>query len=404
MSYFPLQPRYYVFTDTGGSQLENGYIWIGDANKDPKLFPAKAAWDQEGRYAIEFPIRTEHGYPIRGEYPNPIYLNLEDNYQYSVLITEEDGTTVYSDATGLAGYFPIEAADAATLGGQLPSYYATDSLVVHLAGAETITGVKTFTSSINVTGTSAYLGFSETDTLTSARISLTGGKIYIFAGDTGGYEQGSGDLIFCGWGGSVDIGSLEVRSGGANQTIWHAGNDTPLMHLAGAETVTGAKTFNADITLGTGVQISFPALNGDKLYLYGNTCGIGLSGGNTLNYWSPLQYVWRSGGTSATTGDQVMSLTSTGNLYVDGQVIINNAQTGDSTIQFYDVTNATLRSLFWDDSASAWYVEDSGGANRALYHAGINPSLAAGNGISGTIDTTATQTITVTNGIITAIA
>lgn len=38
----------------------------------------------------------------------------------------------------------VGSGDADTLGGQLPAYYATDSLVLHLAGSETITGAKTF--------------------------------------------------------------------------------------------------------------------------------------------------------------------------------------------------------------------------------------------------------------------
>lgn len=126
----------------------------------------------------------------------------------------------------------VSSGDANTLGGELPSYYSNaDNIDSGTLGDDRLSSnitkknaANVFTADQTVQEGSPNIQLNETDTLTSARFALTGGKIYIFAGDTGDYEQGSGDLIFCGWGGSVDIGSLEVRSGGANQTIWHAGN------------------------------------------------------------------------------------------------------------------------------------------------------------------------------------
>lgn len=573
MTYFPLQPRYFIYTDSLGDPLDNGYIYLGDANLDPMLYPAKASWDQAGLYPISFPVRTRNGYPIRNGNIAQIFLALEDNFEYSALIQDEDEATVFSSATGLSGYFPASSGgDAATLGGELPSYYAEDSLVVHLAGAETVTGPKTFktdtyflpvSTSLTDYGTigvfeerqayrqaigialtnsetafsgrqSTFLGCCNsgsafylsggaqvtdnpqatlwaTPTTTSAEFFAGRGGVFYWYGDTGLTEavaytptlnmtlSASGNLavtgsisdsvgtvmhlagaetvtgvknftgtvginnaspvadleidgkirttktsIFTGaevfdtanatlignqnqdscvfqnsassvgdgnYGGSVSligpggtrrstaivskqVGADSDQVGIAFFTHASISGTDPLieqvvispdgdlsvtgsisdsvgtvMHLAGTETVTGPKTFNADITLGTGAQIDFFDEVGDKIYLYQNAFGIGIEADNLTN-WSSLNFRWRTGGTSVSTGTEVMVLTSTGNLYVDGQVIINNAQTGDSIIQFNDVTNATLRSLFWDDSASDWYVEDSSGVNRTIWHAG----------------------------------
>lgn len=76
---------------------------------------------------------------------------------------------------------------------------------------------------------------------------------------------------------------------------------------------------------------------------------------------------------------------------------------GNSVLWFYDDTNDVWRGLYWRDSMSEWYVTDSGGVARVLYHAGVNPSLGAGTGISGTFTTADAKTVTYTNGIITSV-
>jgi hypothetical protein len=47
--------------------------------------------------------------------------------------------------------------DADTLGGNPPSYYATDSEAVHIAGSETISGAKTFSSNLTMSGSVANI-------------------------------------------------------------------------------------------------------------------------------------------------------------------------------------------------------------------------------------------------------
>lgn len=225
MTYFPVQPRYSVYIDSLGDPLDDGYIYLGKANLDPTLYPAKASWDEAGLYPITFPVRTMNGYPLRDGIPAQMYLNFADNTEYSVLVNDEDGVEVYSSTTGFSGYFPSgDGGDAATLGGELPSYYATDSLVAHLAGDETFTGPKTFTNTFELVSAAPGYRQKETDTDTWSNLTTTGGITYLLVGGVGEEAAGSGDLIFCGWGSTTNIGSLQVRFGGANRDIWHAGN------------------------------------------------------------------------------------------------------------------------------------------------------------------------------------
>jgi hypothetical protein len=41
MTALSIQPPFPIFTDTDGSPLENGYIWIGTANLDPEATPSR---------------------------------------------------------------------------------------------------------------------------------------------------------------------------------------------------------------------------------------------------------------------------------------------------------------------------------------------------------------------------
>jgi len=166
MTYFPVQPRYSVYIDSLGDPLDDGYIYLGKANLDPTVYPAKASWDEAGLYPITFPVRTMNGYPLRDGTPAQMYLNFADNTEYSVLINDEDGVEVFSSTTGLIGYFPSTGAggDADTLEGHPASYFAVDSLAAHLAGAETFTGSKTHSANLFLTNNTPLQSYDSTPT------------------------------------------------------------------------------------------------------------------------------------------------------------------------------------------------------------------------------------------------
>lgn len=79
--------------------------------------------------------------------------------------------------TTLAGYAITDAASDAELG-------AVDAAAVHIAGAETITGAKTFSSPPTVSGATAAYQFKERDTGTTWQWYADGGVAYLWRGTT----------------------------------------------------------------------------------------------------------------------------------------------------------------------------------------------------------------------------
>lgn len=228
MTYFPLQPRYNVYTDSLGEPLDNGYIYIGETGLDPIANPVKVSWDESGLYPVTFPVRTLNGYPLRDGIPAQMYIEQSHNYEYSILINDEDGDEVFSSSTGLGGYF---GEDASSLGGQPASYYAADAEVVHIDGDETLNDEKTFSQSIVVAND---FGIRLTN--------LSGTNRLFLAQDT------NDDFLL----GSTSAATL-VRSDGTfthnGDIIWTSGNDSALAHLDGTQTFTGVNTFDDDIIL-----------------------------------------------------------------------------------------------------------------------------------------------------------
>lgn len=247
MTYFPLQPRYNVYTDSLGEPLDNGYIYIGETGLDPIANPVKVSWDESGLYPVTFPVRTLNGYPLRDGIPAQMYIEQSHNYEYSILINDEDGDEVFSSSTGLGGYF---GEDAGSLGGQPASYYAADAEVVHIDGDETINDEKTFSQSIVVAND---FGIRLTN--------LSGTDRLFFAQDT------NDDFLL----GSTSAATL-VRSDGTfthnGDTIWTSGNDSALAHLAGVEDFTGVKTFSVQaIFSATSNQILIDSANNAEIQL-----------------------------------------------------------------------------------------------------------------------------------------
>jgi len=95
MTYFPVANPYNIFTDTDGLPLENGYIYIGEANLNPVTNPITVYWDEAGLYPAAQPIRTVNGYPSRAGNAAKIYTNAGAYEDYSLLIKDRHLRTVH---------------------------------------------------------------------------------------------------------------------------------------------------------------------------------------------------------------------------------------------------------------------------------------------------------------------
>jgi hypothetical protein len=103
MTALSIQPPFPIFTDTDGSPLENGYIWIGTANLDPQGNPIAAYWDAALTITAAQPIRTSGGYPSRSGTPARLYVASD----YSIRVQNKNGSVVYSAPAATERYSDV---------------------------------------------------------------------------------------------------------------------------------------------------------------------------------------------------------------------------------------------------------------------------------------------------------
>ena len=176
-------------------------------------------------------------------------------------------------------------------------------------------------------------------------------------GRVGAVTAASGDYTF------AQIGAKPTTLAGYG--ITNAALDASVVHLAGAETITGAKTFNANVALGAGVSINMP--NGGTLASWvggayikagvgGGTVvigssGIGASALSIVDSTGTGQCVWNSSG--AMTQLQLATFAGTGTYAIQAA----------SRIQSY----GTQAGFNWADRSGTggeWTWYSSGGITR----------------------------------------
>jgi parallel beta-helix repeat protein len=92
MTALSIQPPFPIFTDTDGSPLENGYIWIGVANLPPIGNPIAVYWDAALTQPAALPVRTRGGYPVNAGTPARLYVGSD----YSIQVQNKNGSVIYS--------------------------------------------------------------------------------------------------------------------------------------------------------------------------------------------------------------------------------------------------------------------------------------------------------------------
>jgi len=100
MPAYEIEPPYPVFTDRAGEPLENGYIWVGQANLDPQTNPVNVYWDAGLSIPAVQPIRTLGGYPVYQGSPARLF-SVE---KYSIRVMDKNGTVVFSSLS--FSFFP----------------------------------------------------------------------------------------------------------------------------------------------------------------------------------------------------------------------------------------------------------------------------------------------------------
>jgi hypothetical protein len=288
-----------------------------------------------------------------------------------------------------------------------------------LGGNQTMAGIKTFSDTSQATSTSTgavrvtggvgiggnlFVGGSltanganltdlnadnlTTGTVPNARISGT----YSGLTGTGALNAGS---ITSGFG-NINIGTSTFTGNGSGLTTLNASNlasgtvpdarlSTNVVLLSGTQTITGAKTFDANLTLGSTAELFFGSNTRQMVNLWSNSYGIGVQS-NTQYYRSANRFSWFRGGAHNNTennpgvgGTVAMTLDSSSNLAVTGNVSAT-AFSGDGSA----LTGVTAGSL----ANSVTFNNSGGGA----------ASGAAFNGAAGiTVSWNTIGAVTVNN-------
>jgi len=99
MSALSVEVPFPVFYDRAGEPLENGYVWIGQANLNPQTNPIQVYFDRALTQPAAQPLRTMAGYIVNAGTPAQIYV---DANNFSILVQDKNGTMVYNfpDGTG----------------------------------------------------------------------------------------------------------------------------------------------------------------------------------------------------------------------------------------------------------------------------------------------------------------
>lgn len=92
------------FTDRKGKPLDQGYVYVGEVDKDPELFPQAVYWDEELTLPAAQPLRTENGFVVNGG----VYSTFYTDGPYSIRVRERLG-----NAPGPQAFYRTNVTDLA---------------------------------------------------------------------------------------------------------------------------------------------------------------------------------------------------------------------------------------------------------------------------------------------------
>ena len=92
MTAISITPGYPNYSDTDGSPLNDGYVYIGLEYQNPITAPTGAFWDQDFQIPADQPLRTSGGYIVRDGSPAAVYTGAA----YSILVQNKNLVTVYN--------------------------------------------------------------------------------------------------------------------------------------------------------------------------------------------------------------------------------------------------------------------------------------------------------------------
>lgn len=96
-----------MFYDQLGQPLDEGYIYVGEVNKDPRQFPINVYLDVAKTNLAVQPLRTINGVLSNGYKPIPVFTDAEN---YSVLVLDKNQAQVFYDKSSVTSNFGVTGA------------------------------------------------------------------------------------------------------------------------------------------------------------------------------------------------------------------------------------------------------------------------------------------------------
>lgn len=97
MTALSIQVPYQIFADSNGTPLDNGYVWIGATNLDPRTNPINVYFDAALTQVAPNPLRTLNGYVYNAGSPAQLYI---DGVNFSIRVEDKKSVLVYSFPSG----------------------------------------------------------------------------------------------------------------------------------------------------------------------------------------------------------------------------------------------------------------------------------------------------------------
>lgn len=117
---------YGVYNDLQGRPLNNGKVYIGLPNQDPRQYPAQVFWDKALTIPASQPLRTVGGYVARNGTPAKVYIN--GNYSLRVADSLDKQIFYIPDYYLIGTAEPITKAELATsVGASLVGFVQSNS-------------------------------------------------------------------------------------------------------------------------------------------------------------------------------------------------------------------------------------------------------------------------------------
>lgn len=71
----PVEQPFKTYTDLDGKPLDDGYVYFGQPNQEPRTHPVTVYWDATGTIPAAQPLRTVNGYIMRGGTPANVFFD-----------------------------------------------------------------------------------------------------------------------------------------------------------------------------------------------------------------------------------------------------------------------------------------------------------------------------------------